>query len=144
MLRGGGQLGDNGFIKSASGAARIVDCRKQNDAYVHLLSDIEGSICVGETVQLSVERTRREALQRHHSATHLLNAELRKALGNHVKQSGSLVHPDYLRFDFAHPKAMSHEELVRVETAVTMQLPPMLRLLQRCCQNQRLKSAVLS
>ncbi|AFM13218.1 alanine--tRNA ligase [Turneriella parva] len=115
---GGGQLGDNGFIKSSSGAARIVDCRKQHDAYVHLLADIEGTISVGESVQLSVERARREALQRHHSATHLLNAELRKALGNHVKQSGSLVHPDYLRFDFAHPKALSAEELVRVETAV--------------------------
>lgn len=115
---GGGQLGDNGVIRSPHGEARIVDCRKQNEAYVHLLADIEGTIGVGETVQLYVDRSRREALQRHHSATHLLNAELRKALGNHVKQSGSLVHPDYLRFDFSHPKALSAEELVQVENAV--------------------------
>ncbi len=115
---GGGQLGDNGFIKSATGEARIVDCRKQNDAYVHLLSDIEGTINAGDTVELLVDRSRREALQRHHSATHLLNAELRKLLGNHIKQSGSLVHPDYLRFDFSHPKALSAEEVASVENAV--------------------------
>jgi alanyl-tRNA synthetase len=115
---GGGQLGDNGFIKTDTGAARIVDCRKQNDAYVHLLADIEGKISVGQNVWLTVDRDRRAALQRHHSATHLLNAELRKALGNHVKQSGSLVHPDYLRFDFSHPKGLSAEEILQVEKAV--------------------------
>ena len=115
---GGGQLGDNGFMKSATGEARIVDCRKQNDAYVHLLADIEGKISAGEAVELLVDRDRREALQRHHSATHLLNAELRKLLGNHIKQSGSLVHPDYLRFDFSHPKSLSAEEVAAVETSV--------------------------
>lgn len=115
---GGGQLGDTGFIKTASGSARIVDCRKQNDAWVHLVSNIEGALSEGEDAELSVDRERREALARHHSATHLLNAALRKILGAHVKQSGSLVHPDYLRFDFSHPKALSKEELEAVERAV--------------------------
>ena len=115
---GGGQLGDNGFIKTAAGSARVVDCRKQGDAFVHLVSDIEGSLKVGDTAELSVDAERRNALARHHSATHLLNAALRAKLGAHIKQSGSLVHPDYLRFDFSHPKALSAEEVVAVETAV--------------------------
>lgn len=115
---GGGQLGDNGFLKSAKGGARITDCRKQGDAYVHLLSDIEGTLAAGEEVDLTVDRDRREALQRHHSATHLLNAALKKSLGGHIKQTGSLVHPEYLRFDFSHPKAMTAEEVAAVERTV--------------------------
>ncbi len=115
---GGGQLGDNGFLKSAKGGARITDCRKQGDAYVHLLSDIEGTIAAGEEVELIVDRERREALMRHHSATHLLNAALKKSLGGHIKQTGSLVHPEYLRFDFAHPKAMTADEVAAVERTV--------------------------
>lgn len=115
---GGGQLGDNGYLRTASGSARVVDCRKQNDTWVHLVTDIEGSLEVGAVAELSVDRERREALARHHSATHLLNAALRKVLGAHIKQSGSLVHPDYLRFDFSHPKALTAEELIAVENTV--------------------------
>ncbi|MFO1479333.1 MAG: alanine--tRNA ligase [Turneriella sp.] len=115
---GGGQLGDNGYLRTASGSARVVDCRKQNDAWVHLVTDIEGNLEQGALAELTVDSERREALARHHSATHLLNAALRKVLGAHIKQSGSLVHPDYLRFDFSHPKAMSAEELGAVENAV--------------------------
>ncbi len=115
---GGGQLGDNGYLRTASGSARVVDCRKQNDAWVHLVTDIEGRLEQGARAQLTVDRERREALARHHSATHLLNAALRRILGTHVKQSGSLVHPNYLRFDFSHPKALSAEEISAVENAV--------------------------
>jgi len=115
---GGGQLGDNGFLKTAAGSARVVDCRKQGDAFVHLVSDIEGSLKVGDAAELSVDAERRNALARHHSATHLLNAALRAKLGAHIKQSGSLVHPDYLRFDFSHPKGLSTDEVTAVETAV--------------------------
>jgi len=115
---GGGQMGDNGFIKAANGSARIVDCRKQGDAYVHLIAEIEGTLSVGDTVTLTVDSERRAALQRHHSGTHLLNAALKKVLGQHIKQSGSLVHPDYLRFDFTHPKAMSAAEIESVENTV--------------------------
>jgi len=119
---GGGQMGDNGFLSGPKGSARITDCRKQGDAYIHLLAEIEGQLSVGDLVQFTVDRERREALMRHHSATHLLNAALRNTLGTHIKQSGSLVHPDYLRFDFSHPKAMTSEELVKVETAVNAQI----------------------
>ncbi|MBX3722744.1 MAG: alanine--tRNA ligase [Turneriella sp.] len=115
---GGGQLGDIGYLKGAKGGARVADCRKQGDAYVHLLADIEGELAVGEEIELVVDRERREALQRHHSATHLLNAALKKSLGGHIKQTGSLVHPDYLRFDFSHPKAMTAEEVIAVEKTV--------------------------
>lgn len=115
---GGGQLGDSGFLRTPEGSARVVDCRKQNDAWVHLVTEIEGVLENGALAQLSVDRERREALARHHSATHLLNAALRKILGAHVRQSGSLVHPDYLRFDFSHPRSMSADELVAVESAV--------------------------
>lgn len=115
---GGGQLGDNGFVKGPKGAARITDCRKQGDAYIHLLTDVEGVLSKGEEVELVVDRERREALQRHHSATHLLNAALKKSLGGHIKQTGSLVHPEYLRFDFSHPKAMTPDEVAAVERTV--------------------------
>jgi alanyl-tRNA synthetase len=115
---GGGQLGDNGYIRTDRGSARVVDCRRQNDAWIHLVTDIEGVLEVGARAGLSVDRERREALARHHSATHLLNAALRKVLGAHIRQSGSLVHPAYLRFDFTHPKALSAEELNAVENAV--------------------------
>jgi len=115
---GGGQMGDNGFVKGPKGSARITDCRKQGDAFVHLLADIEGQLSPGEDVELTVDRERREALMRHHSATHLLNAALKKSLGGHIKQTGSLVHPEYLRFDFSHPKAMTPEEVAQVERTV--------------------------
>lgn len=115
---GGGQLGDNGYIKTSSGGARVVDCRKQGDAFVHLITDIEGTLKLDSTASLTVDPERRAALARHHSATHLLNSALRAKLGTHIKQSGSLVHPDYLRFDFSHPKALSSEEVIAVETAV--------------------------
>lgn len=114
----GGQMGDTGSIRSARGSARVVDCRKQNDQFVHLLADVEGEISEGDAVSLIVDSERRAALTRHHSATHLLNAALRSVLGNHVTQRGSLVHPDYLRFDFSHPKAMTKDELVSVEKKV--------------------------
>ena len=93
----------------------MVDCRKQGEAFVHLVSDIEGSLKAGEIAELTVDAERRNALARHHSATHLLNAALRAKLGAHIKQSGSLVHPDYLRFDFSHPKPMSATEIEKVE-----------------------------
>jgi alanyl-tRNA synthetase len=115
---GGGQLGDNGFVKAKQASARVVDCRKQGDAYVHMLSNIEGTFSVGETVELSVDKERRSSLARHHSATHLLNAALRRELGTHIKQTGSLVHPEYLRFDFSHPKAMTAHEIASVESMV--------------------------
>lgn len=119
---GGGQLGDTGFVKGPHGHARIGDCRKQGDAFVHLITDLEGFIDTGETVQLHVDSERRQALMRHHSATHLLNAALRAELGEHIKQSGSLVHPDYLRFDFSHPKALSAQQIRTVESIVNQQI----------------------
>ncbi|MBV6492859.1 MAG: Alanine--tRNA ligase [Turneriella sp.] len=115
---GGGQLGDNGFVKTQTASARITDCRKQGDAYVHLVTQIEGTFRVGDKVEFFVDKERRDALKKHHSVTHLLNAALRNKLGNHVKQTGSLVHPDYLRFDFSHPKALSVDEVVALEQAV--------------------------
>ncbi|MCS6984184.1 MAG: alanine--tRNA ligase [Leptospiraceae bacterium] len=115
---GGGQLGDSGVISSTNGQCRVVDTQKKGDAIVHICRNLTGKLCLGEEVLLSVDAERRRALACHHSATHLLHGALRRVLGAHVRQSGSLVHPDYLRFDFTHPKALTVEEIQKIEQDV--------------------------
>ena len=109
----GGQVGDTGILFSAAGAEfTVADTRKKlGDLHVHLGTVAQGEIRIGDVVELRVEEARRDALRAHHSATHLLHAALRRRLGEHVMQKGSLVAPDRLRFDISHPKAVSPEEL---------------------------------
>ncbi len=116
----GGQVGDTGILVSAAGAAfTVADTRKKlGDLHVHLGTVAEGEIAVGDVVELRVEAARRDALRAHHSATHLLHAALRRRLGEHVMQKGSLVAPDRLRFDISHPKAVSPEELRAIAAEV--------------------------
>ncbi len=113
----GGQVGDKGVIRTRSGALfRVIDTQKRAGAVIAHLGVLEkGTLKVGEEAHLEVDHALREHTRRHHSATHLLHEALRQVLGTHVTQKGSLVAPDRLRFDFAHPKAMSHEELHKVE-----------------------------
>jgi alanyl-tRNA synthetase len=116
---GGGQLGDSGRIISKSGAMFLVrDTQKNGGLIVHTGDLISGSMSRHEIVNCEVDRERRERLTRHHSATHLLNASLRKILGPHVMQTGSLVSPDYLRFDFSHSGRIEPETLNRIERDV--------------------------
>ena len=116
----GGQAGDTGLMFTADGDEFVVrDTQKKvDDVIVHLGSVRKGTLRVGDVVELHVENGRRSRLRANHSVTHLLHEALRRELGDHVTQKGSLVGPDYLRFDFSHPKPMSDNELVAVEAAV--------------------------
>ncbi|MFD1159441.1 alanine--tRNA ligase [Roseovarius aestuarii] len=114
----GGQVGDSGEIRTESGLARITDTKKAAGVFIHLAEVTEGEILKGQAAQLEVDHARRTSIRANHSATHLLHEALRKALGDHVAQRGSLNAEDRLRFDFSHAKALSAEELMQVETEV--------------------------
>lgn len=107
----GGQCGDRGTLNDA---IKVLDTKKFLDLN---LSQIEGALAVGETVEAKVDDSRMQ-IAKHHSATHLLHAALREILGTHISQAGSLVESNRLRFDFSHPKAMSQEEIDEVEAWV--------------------------
>jgi alanyl-tRNA synthetase len=116
----GGQVGDAGAMISAKGGeGKVVDTEKKLGAlHVHVVEVGHGGFAVGDAVELRVDGERRRATRANHSATHLLHATLKRVLGPHVSQKGSLVAPDRLRFDFSHPKPVSPEELERIETLV--------------------------
>lgn len=121
----GGQMGDTGVISVAGGKARIVvtdTLKKLGDLIVHVGKVEGGPVAVGEDAHFAVDETRRDATRGHHSATHLLHQALRDALGEHVTQKGSQVGPDRLRFDFAHPKGLSTDEIRLVEAEVNRQI----------------------
>ncbi len=112
----GGQVGDKGIIEGAKGYVEVYDTKKlPGDIFVHIGKVVKGSIRAGETVVLSVDEDLRLDTAKHHTATHVLHAVLRKVLGDHVKQAGSLVSPERLRFDFTHFKALTKEELGEIE-----------------------------
>jgi len=114
----GGQVGDTGVLEWQGGRAEVLDTQKANDYYFHHAKIVEGTLRLGETVRAKVDAERRLDIQRNHTATHLLHAALRQVLGTHVVQAGSLVAPDRLRFDFTHPRALTPEELERIEALV--------------------------
>ena len=114
----GGQVGDAGTIRTPTGAAEIRDTQKKAGLFVHGATVSEGAVTRGQAAELRVDGGRRSTIRANHSATHLLHEALRGALGDHVAQRGSLVAPDRLRFDFAHQKAMSPEEIESVEREV--------------------------
>ena len=116
----GGQQGDRGLLFSADEAEFVVtDTRKNLESlHVHVGEVRKGLVSVGQTLELQVENHRRAQLRANHSVTHVLHEALRRELGDHVTQKGSLVSPDYLRFDFSHPKAMSDTEIIAVEAEV--------------------------
>ena len=114
----GGQVGDHGTIVG-EGSFKVNDVQKNKGGkYMHYGVLENGSLRVGDSVKVSVCPERRTAISRAHSATHLLHSALRKELGDHVHQAGSLVEPDMLRFDFTHYTAITPEELIAVEDAV--------------------------
>ena len=116
----GGQVGDTGVIATADGArVTVADTHKKvSDLHVHLGRVEAGRLAVGDVVELAVDGGRRTRIRANHSATHLLHEALRRRLGEHVTQKGSLVAPDRLRFDISHPKALTADELADVETHV--------------------------
>lgn len=115
----GGQIGDTGLISTPQGKAKVLDTLKPSpELIVHLIEVVSGEILLDAEVTLQVEDLERKAAARNHTSTHLLHAALRKILGDHVKQAGSLVTPERLRFDFTHIQAMTPEEIAKVEAEV--------------------------
>ena len=116
----GGQVGDTGVIATAGGAkVQISDTQKKLGLlHVHVGKVVEGNLKVGDMATLTVDHARRSAIRANHSATHLLHAALRRKLGDHVTQKGSLVSPDRFRFDISHPKPLSADETLAVEAEV--------------------------
>jgi len=115
----GGQAGDTGRMNSAKAEGEVTDTRKKlGGLHVHVVKVIKGTFKVGDAVDLKVDHERRRATRANHSATHLLHAALKRILGNHVSQKGSLVEAERLRFDFSHPKPVTPDELARIEAQV--------------------------
>jgi alanyl-tRNA synthetase len=117
---GGGQVGDTGWVERADAPRirlRVVDTVRDGDRIVHRAEVVEGAPTAGPYVA-TIDAGSRAATQRNHTATHLLHAALRERLGTHLKQAGSLVTPDRLRFDFTHGKALSTEEIGDIERAI--------------------------
>jgi alanyl-tRNA synthetase len=115
---GGGQVGDTGTVSTAGATLLVEDTKKSDGVYIHLSRVTEGGIRVGDSATLKIDRDRRGAICRNHSACHLLQAALREVLGDHVEQAGSYVDRDRMRFDFSHYAPMTKEELARVEALV--------------------------
>ncbi len=112
----GGQVGDTGVLTADGVRFKVTDTQKYlGGVFAHIGTLEEGTLKPGLALALDVDHTRRGAIRKNHSATHLLHEALRSVLGDHVAQKGSLVAPDRLRFDFSHPKPMSSEEIERVE-----------------------------
>jgi len=115
----GGQVGDTGEIRAAHGRFIVEDTsRPKPELTIHHGRVVAGHISAGDSVVAEVDGERRRDIARNHTATHLLQAALRRVLGEHVRQSGSVVSPDHLRFDFTHPRAVTSEEISRIQRAV--------------------------
>ena len=119
---GGGQVGDTGVILHGDLVIPVSDTKKTDGVYLHLCHVSDGSLKVGDTVTLTVDAERRNAIRRNHSACHLLQAALREILGSHVEQAGSYVDADRVRFDFSHFAALTREEIAKVEARVNGQI----------------------
>jgi alanyl-tRNA synthetase len=119
---GGGQVGDRGIVRSASGEAEVLETTKQNGVFLHQVKVTDGVLNKGDVVQLAVNDSERRATANNHSATHLMHAALRMVLGHHVQQAGSLVEPERLRFDFTHNQPLTQTEIERIEDLVNAEI----------------------
>ncbi|MEX2367230.1 MAG: alanine--tRNA ligase, partial [Pseudohongiellaceae bacterium] len=118
----GGQVGDIGQLLNSSAVFDVGDTIKQGALFLHLGTMRMGKLETGDRLRTQVDARRRHNTMLNHSATHLMHAALRKVLGEHVTQKGSLVHPDYLRFDFSHDRAMGYDQIKQVEDLVNEQI----------------------
>jgi alanyl-tRNA synthetase len=121
----GGQVGDKGTIEGEGLGLKVLDVQKQGDKFVHVC---EGDFIKTESVTCKVSTERRKAVMRNHTATHLMHRALKQVLGNHVNQAGSLVHPDYLRFDLTHFEKINFKEVQEIENIVNYQILKNLKL----------------
>jgi len=114
----GGQVGDAGLIRTQTGTAEVTDVKKAAGVFIHIAKVTEGTVIKGQPAKLEVAHGRRSAIRANHSATHLLHEALRRTLGDHVAQRGSLNAADRLRFDFSHSAAISAPDLATIEAEV--------------------------
>lgn len=119
---GGGQIGDTGDLRGPEGVFHVRDTQKQGGVHIHLGALKIGQLKRGDRIQAQVDAALRQATALNHSATHLLHAALRKILGQHVQQKGSLVAPDRLRFDFSHTGSLTAEQWREVERLVNREI----------------------
>ncbi|TDO70018.1 alanyl-tRNA synthetase [Flavobacterium chryseum] len=125
---GGGQVGDKGTLVSANETIEIIDTKKENNLILHFAKQLPENIEAGFTAKVNTDL--RSSTSKNHSATHLMHLALRNLLGTHVEQKGSLVNPNYLRFDFSHFSKVSDEELHQVEASVNAQIEAQLQLVE--------------
>lgn len=118
----GGQTGDCGYLELGGNRLEVRDCQKQGASHLHLVRVLQGAVATGDKLAAKVDANVRQATALNHSATHLMHAALRKVLGEHVTQKGSLVDSDRLRFDFSHFEAVTAEQLKTIETLVNDQI----------------------
>lgn len=118
----GGQAGDCGYLELGSNRVEVRDCQKQGSANLHLVKVLEGAVSIGDELHARVDAHVRQATALNHSATHLMHAALRKVLGEHVTQKGSLVDSERLRFDFSHFEAVTRDQLKAIELLVNQQI----------------------
>jgi alanyl-tRNA synthetase len=123
----GGQVGDTGTIRTADGVAEVLDTTFALPGLRRHVARVNGEIAVGASATSQIDVERRDAIRRNHTGTHVLHYALRKVLGEHVKQAGSLVGPDRLRFDFSHYAAVTDDELRRIEEVANAEVPPRTR-----------------
>lgn len=114
----GGQVGDKGIIEIASEKLEVIDTKKENNLTIHFIENLPEEINWNNEITATVNKSLRSETASNHSATHLLHAALRKVLGTHVAQKGSLVNNEYLRFDFSHFAKVSDEEIIEIEKIV--------------------------
>ena len=125
---GGGQVGDKGTLVSANETIQIIDTKKENNLILHFAKQLPENIEAGFVAKVNTDL--RTSTSKNHSATHLMHLALRTILGTHVEQKGSLVNPNYLRFDFSHFSKVSDEELRQVEASVNQQIEAQLQLVE--------------
>jgi alanyl-tRNA synthetase len=125
---GGGQVGDKGTLVSANETIDIIDTKKENNLILHFAKQLPENIEAGFVAKVNTDL--RTSTSKNHSATHLMHLALRNILGTHVEQKGSLVNPNYLRFDFSHFSKVSDEELRQVEASVNEQIEAQLQLVE--------------
>ena len=125
---GGGQVGDKGTLVSANETIDIIDTKKENNLILHFAKQLPENIEAGFVAKVNTDL--RTSTSKNHSATHLMHLALRNILGTHVEQKGSLVNPNYLRFDFSHFSKVSDEELNQVEASVNAQIEAQLQLME--------------
>lgn len=118
----GGQVGDQGILEAPQFEARVEDTQKKDGYHLHEIRILRGKVQPGMEIQAKIDVARREGAMRNHTATHLLHAVLREVLGKQVRQVGSLVHPDRLRFDYSLARPLTEEELLKIESRVNEEI----------------------